>query len=103
MPNANAPKVLGTCDNITSCEECGRDNLKRTVALEYEDAGIRYLGTQCAANATGRSKAYTQRKAKGGKVTPCTSATCANVVGTKWIFPGRPVLCKAHRAAARAC
>lgn len=43
-------KVLGISDEVTTCECCGRQNLKRTVVLGSED-GQRYYGTDCAAAA----------------------------------------------------
>ena len=55
--------ILGTCDNVTDCECCGRSNLKRTVALSNEGATV-YYGTQCAANATKRSKAWVKKSRK---------------------------------------
>src|SRR6185369_5700834 len=33
-------KFLGTTDEVTTCECCGRSNLKGTVALELEDGGL---------------------------------------------------------------
>jgi hypothetical protein len=43
------PKILGITDEITTCECCGKSGLKRTVALEFSEADVRYLGTTCAA------------------------------------------------------
>ena len=44
-------RVLGITDDRTDCECCGKTNLKRTVALEFENAGVRYFGVDCAAMA----------------------------------------------------
>jgi hypothetical protein len=45
-------KVLGSGDDVTVCDCCGRKNLKLTVALENEATGeqVRY-GRDCAAAA----------------------------------------------------
>src|SRR4051812_24451406 len=48
-------RMIGTNDEYTSCDCCGRTNLKRTVILETEDgAEVRY-GVDCAATALRRS------------------------------------------------
>jgi hypothetical protein len=41
-------KVLGTNDETTTCECCGRTDLKKTVVLSNGDHEVRY-GTECAA------------------------------------------------------
>lgn len=41
---------LGTTDDITSCDCCGREDLKSTVALDLDGATVHY-GVTCAANA----------------------------------------------------
>jgi hypothetical protein len=46
-------RVLGTTEEVTTCDCCGRQGLKKTVALET-DGGISYYGETCAAQATGR-------------------------------------------------
>jgi hypothetical protein len=47
-------RVLGTTDERTECDCCGRTGLKSTVALENEGE-IVYFGVVCAAKATGRA------------------------------------------------
>jgi hypothetical protein len=42
-------KVLGINDDVTTCECCGRPNLKATVVLETEHGDIRHYGRDCAA------------------------------------------------------
>lgn len=44
-------KVLGTTDEITTCDCCGKANLKLTVALESDATGIIHYGRDCAARA----------------------------------------------------
>ena len=43
-------KILGTTDENTTCDKCGKTNLKGTVALETGE-GIVHYGTTCAAKA----------------------------------------------------
>lgn len=46
--------VLGTTDDHTACELCGRDDLKSTVALRDNQTGETvYYGSDCGARATG--------------------------------------------------
>ena len=42
-------KILGINDDVTTCECCGRSNLKATVVLETEHGDIRHYGRDCAA------------------------------------------------------
>lgn len=44
-------KILGINDDVTTCECCGRTNLKATVVLETEHGDIRHYGRDCAARA----------------------------------------------------
>lgn len=47
-------RVIGTTEEVNHCECCGRQDLKRTVALlDNETGDITYFGTTCAANAAG--------------------------------------------------
>lgn len=48
-------RIAGISDDVTTCECCGRTDLKRTIALESGTGEIRYFGTACAAHAMGRS------------------------------------------------
>jgi hypothetical protein len=54
-------KILGICDDRTDCECCGKSNLKRTVALDF-DGGVRYYGTDCAAMAVMGKKTAGNKK-----------------------------------------
>lgn len=47
--------MLGTSDDVTQCECCGRDDLKKTVALSVDDSDPLYFGEVCAAHALSRS------------------------------------------------
>lgn len=47
-------EALGTTDTETTCELCGRADLKSTVALRDIEAGtVVHFGSDCAARATG--------------------------------------------------
>jgi hypothetical protein len=51
-------KVLGTTDDVTECEHCGRTDLKGTIRLGVLDAdgnveGETYFGAVCGARAAG--------------------------------------------------
>lgn len=44
-------KFLGNTDDVTTCDCCGRANLKSTVALSFDDADPVFYGVVCAAKA----------------------------------------------------
>lgn len=44
----NDIKILGICDDHTTCELCGKQDLKCTVALEINGAEPVYYGRDCA-------------------------------------------------------
>lgn len=46
--NNNTAKLLGTSDEVTTCECCGKSNLKLTVAIEISGEVVHY-GRDCAA------------------------------------------------------
>ena len=48
-------RILGTNDEVTTCECCGRSGLKKTVVLTDGEREVRY-GTECAARAMQVSK-----------------------------------------------
>ena len=47
-------KILGITDERDSCDCCGKNGLKRTVALETAMGEFVFYGTTCAANALKR-------------------------------------------------
>jgi len=59
----NTAKILGTSGDITSCECCGKSNLKKTVVIEFDQDGIKHYGTSCAARALGLKGTYTAKDA----------------------------------------
>lgn len=54
--------VIGTTDDCTVCECCGRSGLKMTVVLRDEDGNVTYYGRSCAARATGRKASVIGRE-----------------------------------------
>jgi len=58
-------RFRGTTADVTTCEHCGRADLKKTVILEFDDSGepVHY-GVVCAAHALGRDAKYIQQRAK---------------------------------------
>ena len=47
-------RFLGTTDEVTTCECCGKTGLKSTVAIEADGGAPMYFGITCAARALGR-------------------------------------------------
>jgi hypothetical protein len=45
-------RVLGTTDDVTACDICGREDLKSTVVLSGADGEL-YAGSDCASKLTG--------------------------------------------------
>ena len=48
-------KALGITDERTSCDCCGKSNLKCTVAMELDGGEIVYYGRTCASRNTGKT------------------------------------------------
>jgi hypothetical protein len=46
--------ILGTTDEVTACDRCGRTDLKKTVVLNLEGE-IVHFGTECASKTLGQS------------------------------------------------
>lgn len=57
-------KVLGTTDDCTTCECCGRENLKSTVVLSIDGGDPVHYGCDCAAREIGRSAAEIRKAAR---------------------------------------
>lgn len=49
-------KALGTDDSVTTCDCCGKSNLKFTVAIELDDGEIVHYGQICARRNTGKDQ-----------------------------------------------
>ena len=64
-------KFLGTTDDVTACDCCGRADLKSTVALSFNNAEPVYFGVVCAARALGWDSRYVKaetRKADDARI-----------------------------------
>lgn len=48
-------RALGTDDSITTCDCCGKSNLKHTVIIELDDGEIVHYGSVCATRNTGKA------------------------------------------------
>ena len=62
-------KVLGTTDDVTECEHCGRTDLKGTIRLGVLDADgnvedVTYFGAVCGARAAGWTTKDIRKAAK---------------------------------------
>ena len=64
MTNAKLIKCLGTDDSVNSCDCCGRNNLKATVAFETESGDVVHFGVVCAAKASGKSSVSIRAEAR---------------------------------------
>jgi hypothetical protein len=62
MSNMTKYTVAGTTDENTTCDCCGKSNLKMTVVLRDEDGEFHFFGRSCAARATGWKSAYLSRE-----------------------------------------
>jgi len=54
-------KILGINDEQTTCDKCGKTNLKKTVIIEIEGEVVRY-GCDCAANFIHGNKKHSSMK-----------------------------------------
>lgn len=58
-------RLLGTTDASTTCDLCGRVELKRTVVIEFTNTGeIVHAGTDCAARALGWTESTVRTRAR---------------------------------------
>lgn len=49
-------RALGTDDSITTCDCCGRSDLKFTVTIELDDGELVHYGQVCAGRNTGKTR-----------------------------------------------
>lgn len=57
-------RFLGTTDDVTTCDCCGRTNLKSTVAISIDDADPVYYGVTCAAHALNCSAKHVRAESR---------------------------------------
>ena len=73
-------KILGISDEVTTCECCGKNGLKKTVVLGTETGTVHY-GSDCAALAMRGSK-------KPGQVKVVNVIARAADMARKWLDQG---------------
>ena len=56
--------IVGITDEVSTCDCCGRQNLKRTVAIRDAFGEVSYYGTTCAADVLKRTAKDVDREAK---------------------------------------
>lgn len=54
--------AVGTTDECTTCDCCGKANLKMTVVLRDDEGDFHFFGRSCAARATGWRAAHLERE-----------------------------------------
>lgn len=57
-------KALGTDDSITTCDCCGRSNLKFTVIIQLDCGDLAHYGQVCATRNTGKSQSVISSEIK---------------------------------------
>lgn len=50
-------KIIAITDETSTCECCGKTNLKKVIVMQTEDGSIVRYGTDCAAKAQGKKSA----------------------------------------------
>lgn len=78
-PNPGGWRVLGTSDEVTACEKCGKQNLRGTVVLTRGQGEV-YWGSTCAAKATGKRAKRIRDEARWAD-----QAARDAVVTTRWV------------------
>lgn len=58
------PRCLGTTQERTTCDRCGKVDLKATVAFEFDHGGIEYYGVDCAARVLRTPEAEVRKAAR---------------------------------------
>lgn len=96
-------RVLGTTDENTTCDICGRTELRGTVALQSDDETV-YAGSDCASRLTGRPARIIKAEATRGDEIRFRAWAAANFTGRaasnyelcqrrgEWIRAGRPTV-----------
>lgn len=67
-------KALGTDDSVTTCDCCGKSNLKFTVIIERDGGDIVHYGQVCARRNTGKSQRTITGEINAHKAAKITAA-----------------------------
>lgn len=70
-------KAMGTDESVTTCDCCGRSNLKFTVAIELSDGEIVHYGQVCARRNTGKTQGVINSEIKSVYQAAVTAARLA--------------------------
>lgn len=57
-------KALGIDDSVTTCDCCGKSNLKSTVVIELDSGEIVHYGSVCAGRNTGKANKQINKEIK---------------------------------------
>ncbi|MBN3815225.1 hypothetical protein G3N57_00755 [Paraburkholderia sp. Se-20369] len=57
-------RILGTDDAVTTCDCCGKSNLKLTFTVEQDDCEIVHYGSICVTRHTGKTAKVAHQEAK---------------------------------------
>ena len=71
--------AVGTTDENTTCDCCGRANLKMTVVLKDEDDEFYFFGRSCAARATGWKASFLDRQVLSAQSKIAQAQECLTV------------------------
>jgi len=64
MNTTSALRIVGITDEVSTCDCCGKNDLKRAVALEGEEGEVVFFGTTCTAIALGRDAKEVRKESK---------------------------------------
>ena len=78
-------KTLGTDDSITTCDCCGKSNLKFTVTIELDDGEIVHYGQVCARRNTGKDQRTITSEIKAHKEGQRAAARCEYFASTAYL------------------
>ena len=57
-------RALGIEESVTTCDCCGKSNLKHTIVIELDDGDIVHYGSVCAVRNTGKARAVINTEIK---------------------------------------
>ena len=60
----NTTRYLGTTDEVTTCDCCGKSGLKKTVALYFGEGDVLHYGVTCAARSLQTTAAEVRASAR---------------------------------------